>query len=60
MPDPTLHGNHDPCPACELRRLAEEVRERQAELRPAMQRARAERKARRRHDGPSGFVMVDE
>jgi hypothetical protein len=20
MPDPTLHGNHDPCPACELRR----------------------------------------
>lgn len=20
MPDPTLHGNHDTCPACELRR----------------------------------------
>ena len=20
MPDATLHGNHDPCPACELRR----------------------------------------
>lgn len=20
MPDETLHGNHDPCPACELRR----------------------------------------
>lgn len=20
MPDPTLHGNNDPCPACELRR----------------------------------------
>ena len=20
MPDPTLHGNHDPCPHCELRR----------------------------------------
>lgn len=20
MTDPTLHGNHDPCPACELRR----------------------------------------
>lgn len=22
MPDPDLHGNHDPCPACELRREA--------------------------------------
>lgn len=22
MPDFTLHGNHDPCPACELRREA--------------------------------------
>lgn len=20
MADPTLHGNHDPCPACEFRR----------------------------------------
>lgn len=20
MPDPDLHGNHDPCPACALRR----------------------------------------
>ncbi|AZB63899.1 hypothetical protein EBL87_09180 [Cereibacter sphaeroides] len=20
MPDPTLHGNHDTCPACQLRR----------------------------------------
>lgn len=20
MPDPSLHGNHDPCPACEMRR----------------------------------------
>ena len=20
MPDPTLHGNHDPCDACQLRR----------------------------------------
>lgn len=22
MPDPDLHGNHDPCPACDLRREA--------------------------------------
>jgi hypothetical protein len=22
MPDPDLHGNHDPCPACALRREA--------------------------------------
>ena len=22
MPDFTLHGNHDPCPACDLRRAA--------------------------------------
>lgn len=20
MPDPDLHGNHDPCPACQMRR----------------------------------------
>ncbi len=23
MTDHTLHGNHDPCPACEMRRQAE-------------------------------------
>lgn len=25
MPDPTLCGNHDPCPACQLRREAEDT-----------------------------------
>ena len=25
MPDPTLHGNHDPCPACELRREVQDT-----------------------------------
>jgi hypothetical protein len=25
VPDPTLHGNHDPCPACQLRREAEDT-----------------------------------
>lgn len=25
MPDASLHGNHDPCPACELRREAEDA-----------------------------------
>lgn len=42
----------------ELRRLAEEVRERQVELRPMLERRRAEEKARRRQDGPTGFVMM--
>lgn len=44
----------------ELQRLVEDVRERQHEARPAIQRARAERRARRPQDGPQGFVMVDE
>ena len=44
----------------ELRQLAEEVRERQAELRPALERRRAEIKASRRTEGPTGFVMVGE
>lgn len=26
MADPTLHGNHDPCPACELRREVQDTR----------------------------------
>lgn len=26
MTDPTLHGNHDPCPACEMRREMEDTR----------------------------------
>lgn len=25
MPDETLHGNHDPCPACQLRRETEDT-----------------------------------
>jgi hypothetical protein len=25
MTDPTLHGNHDPCPACELRREVQDT-----------------------------------
>lgn len=44
----------------ELRRIAQELHEKQAELRPALERRRAEIKARRRTDGPTGFVMVDE
>lgn len=25
MPDETLHGNHDPCPACELQRQEQDL-----------------------------------
>lgn len=42
----------------ELRALAVEIREKQAELRPMVERRRAEERARRRQDGPTGFVMV--
>lgn len=34
MPDPTLHGNCEPCPACELRR---EMIDTAAILRPVIQ-----------------------
>lgn len=43
----------------ELRRTCEEAREAQAKLAPLLQRRREQEKARRRQDGPSGFVMVD-
>ena len=43
----------------ELQALADDLREKQAELRPILDRRRAEMQARRRTDGPTGFVMVD-
>jgi hypothetical protein len=42
----------------ELARMADDIRKLQGELRPALERARAEREARLRMDGPTGFVMV--
>lgn len=42
----------------QLARMAEDIRQMQSELRPAFERARAEREARLRMDGPTGFVMV--
>jgi hypothetical protein len=43
----------------ELRDLAARISEQQAALRPMVERRRAEEKARRKQDGPTGFVMVD-
>lgn len=42
----------------ELRRLAVEIRQQQADLAPLRERAEARRKDAMRQDGPTGFVMV--
>jgi flagellar biosynthesis chaperone FliJ len=42
----------------ELRKMAEEIREAQMNLRPLLEEANARRKAGMRQDGETGFVMV--
>lgn len=43
----------------ELRRQQAEIREMHAQLRPMLERERKAREARRRQDGPNGFVLRD-
>jgi hypothetical protein len=42
----------------ELRQIAADLREAQADLEPILAEANARRKANMRQDGPVGFVMV--
>jgi len=42
----------------ELRQLAAELKQQQAEIAPLQKAAEERRKQAMRHDGPNGFVMV--
>lgn len=53
-----LKRQHDRLQSREIRRLAVEIKEKQAKLAPMQKRYRDNLWKNRRMDGPTGFVMV--